>query len=287
MLNQSPIVAKYKPLADVAESTVPSASLEPTKAPSRSPWALAFLAVALLAGSISFVLRPAEVGAEPAHDDQIIRLYITTLGRTPDADGLAYWSERRENGEGLDDLARIMIQLPEAQRVSSGDFVVDAYRNALGRDPEPAGHEFWSGFEDPAQAIAAIADSEEHILRTGTLPPPVDLSSVVSPSAAITEPPTVVPDGWVDAGHGVFVPPILLEIRFCESSDDYTAANRRSSARGAYQFLASSWRAYGHDERYGVSTADQAAPAQQDEAALLTWERDGTRPWYASRHCWG
>ncbi len=284
MPNQTPIVANYKPIADCAEPTAQSVAPAPSSAKTRSAWPVVVLAVALLAGSIAFVFRPAEVAAEPAHDDQIVRLYHTALGRMPDPAGLAYWSERRQSGESLVDLARIMTQLPEAQRVSSGDFVVDAYRNALNREPDPAGHTFWAAFDDPANAIAAIADSEEHIALTGTLPPPVDLSSV---SAASTEPQTDIPAGWVDAGHGVFVPPILLEIRFCESRDDYQAANRRSSARGAYQFLKSSWAAYGHDERYGVSTADQAAPAQQDEAALITWQRDGTRPWFASRHCWG
>ncbi len=95
------------------------------------------------------------------------------------------------------------------------------------------------------------------------------------------------PDGFVDAGHGVLVPPVLLKIRFCESTDNYTAANPNSSARGAYQFLTGSWAAYGHAERYGVNQAHLATPAQQDEAALLTWQRDGTRPWNASRSCWG
>ncbi len=99
---------------------------------------------------------------------------------------------------------------------------------------------------------------------------------------------TVVADnGYVDAGHGVMVPPVLLKIRFCESTDNYSAANPASSARGAYQFLTGSWAAYGHAERYGVSRAHLASPAQQDEAALITWQADGTRPWLASKHCWG
>ncbi len=102
-----------------------------------------------------------------------------------------------------------------------------------------------------------------------------------------TAPPTTADNGFVDAGHGVMVPPILLQIRYCESRDNYTAANPSSSARGAYQFLTGSWAAYGHATRYGVSQAHLATPAQQDEAALITWQRDGTRPWNASRHCWG
>ncbi len=100
-------------------------------------------------------------------------------------------------------------------------------------------------------------------------------------------PTTAAENGFVDAGHGVFVPPILLEIRRCESGGNYQAANPSSSARGAYQFLTGSWEAYGHAARYGVSRAHHATNAQQDEAALITWQRDGTRPWNASRHCWG
>lgn len=79
---------------------------------------------------------------------------------------------------------------------------------------------------------------------------------------------------------------MLLRIRFCESTDNYQAANPSSSARGAYQFLTGSWAGYGHADRYGVSQAHLATNAQQDEAALITWQRDGTRPWNASKSCW-
>lgn len=101
-----------------------------------------------------------------------------------------------------------------------------------------------------------------------------------------TAPATSATDGWVDTGNGVMVPQVLIEIRWCESRGDYEAANPSSSARGGYQFLTGSWKAYGHKDRYGVSQAHLATPAQQDEAALITWERDGTRPWNASKSCW-
>lgn len=220
------------------------------------------------------------VEAAQAHDDQITRLYITALGRYPETEGHEYWSARRVEGESLIDLARVMINLPEAQSVTSGDFVVDAYRNALSRFPDAEGHAHWLAYDDPARAVAWIADSEEHQQLTGTLPPP--LEAALDSKAKIS-----APEGWVDAGNGVYVPKILLAIRFCESRDSYVAANPRSSARGAYQFLTKSWAAYGHSARYGVSSASLATPAQQDEAAVITWQRSGTRPWNASRHCWG
>ncbi len=117
---------------------------------------------------------------------------------------------------------------------------------------------------------------------------PAEPEPAVEEAAPATTTTTAAADnGYVDAGHGVLVPPVLLKIRFCESTDNYTAANPASSARGGYQFLTGSWAAYGHAERYGVSQAHLASPAQQDEAALITWQADGTRPWLASKHCWG
>ncbi|MCP3989681.1 MAG: hypothetical protein GY724_11440 [Actinomycetia bacterium] len=116
----------------------------------------------------------------------------------------------------------------------------------------------------------------------------VDGSSSTSETPATTEaPPTTADNGWVDSGNGVMVPSVLLAIRFCESTDNYQAANPSSSARGAYQFLTNSWAWYGHADRYGVTQAHLATPAQQDEAALITWQKDGTTPWAASRSCWG
>ncbi|MGH1492089.1 MAG: transglycosylase family protein [Acidimicrobiales bacterium] len=91
---------------------------------------------------------------------------------------------------------------------------------------------------------------------------------------------------WVDSGNGVMVPDILLRIRFCESTNNYLAANSTSSARGAYQFLNKSWDWYGHAARTGIAEAHLASPAQQDESGLLTLQSQGTGPWAESRACW-
>ncbi|MEM7337507.1 MAG: transglycosylase family protein [Actinomycetota bacterium] len=140
--------------------------------------------------------------------------------------------------------------------------------------------------ETAAEATTTEAPAEE---SSTTEAPAEETTTTEAPAETTTTaaPASDTPDGWVDAGHGVFVPPVLLKIRFCESTDNYTAANTSSSARGAYQFLTGSWDWYGHAERTGVSQAHLATPAQQDQAALLTWQQDGTTPWNASRHCWG
>jgi len=143
----------------------------------------------------------------------------------------------------------------------------------------------------PAADAATAEKASETTETSATTPTTVAETTTTAPptTAAPTTaaPTTAANNGYVNAGHGVYVPPILLEIRRCESGGNYNAANPYSSARGAYQFLTGSWAAYGHAARYGVSQAHLATNAQQDEAALITWQRDGTRPWAASRNCWG
>ena len=92
--------------------------------------------------------------------------------------------------------------------------------------------------------------------------------------------------GYIDLGNGVYGPPIGLKIRFCESTNNYTAQNKLSTASGAWQFLDSTWRGYGFSERYHVSKAKYASPFQQDEAFVYAYEQDGTRPWNESKGCW-
>lgn len=158
--------------------------------------------------------------------------------------------------------------------------------SAAADDPQPSAEESSStaAGETPEPAPD---ESETTAAEDPSTTEPTTETAVAEPTTT-TAPPetTAAAGGWVDTGNGVLVPPVLLAIRYCESRDNYTAANPASSARGGYQFLTGSWAGYGHKDRYGVSQAHLATPAQQDEAALITWQADGTRPWNASRSCW-
>jgi hypothetical protein len=71
----------------------------------------------------------------------------------------------------------------------------------------------------------------------------------------------------------------------CESGGNPAAQNPRSTASGLFQFLDSSWAAYG-GLRY-ASRAKYATPAQQYAVANAAYARSGLTPWAASRACWG
>lgn len=190
-------------------------------------------------------------------------LFAAVLGREPAPVAVDYWGEvvRAEGGEAT---AAHLLHQPEV--LASNRSVASWYRSVLRRDPDAEGLAFWRSV--PAEvALWGIASS-------------------VEAGCGWTDPAPVYPPGWVDLGHGVWGPAILAEIRWCESRDDYGAANPTSSARGAYQFLRSSWKNYGHAESTGVRSADQATPAEQDAAAVATWQRSGARPWNPSRSCW-
>jgi hypothetical protein len=230
--------------------------------------------------SDAFGTADTEVSANQAGVDPEI-----ALGFDPDRDGLRY-----ETLADLDQTLAPTTTAPATTTTEPSTTVTTVPPTQAPTTPAPTEAPTTEP-PPPTEAPPADAPAEE----TGSVPDAAATEAPPEPAAdppaeaapPVTEAPVAgAPEGWVDAGHGVFVPPVLLAIRFCESTDNYTAANPHSSARGAYQFLTSSWAAYGHKDRYGVTRAHQATPAQQDEAAVITWERDGTRPWNASKHCW-
>ena len=95
--------------------------------------------------------------------------------------------------------------------------------------------------------------------------------------------PTVGGEGAAEGAETTEMPAVMWRIRRCESGGDYRAANPRSTASGAWQFLDSTWR--------GVTglpgRARDYSPAVQDRAALKLYRSSGTRPWNASKGCWG
>jgi hypothetical protein len=75
---------------------------------------------------------------------------------------------------------------------------------------------------------------------------------------------------------------IPLAIARCESQFQWDAANRGSSARGVFQYVARTWRHTDEGKR-GTSALDADANIRMALTHMLTI---GTSPWKASRSCW-
>lgn len=82
-----------------------------------------------------------------------------------------------------------------------------------------------------------------------------------------------------------YADPNWAPIIACESGGKPTAQNRSSTASGLFQFLDSSWIAYGGGKY--ANRAKDATPMQQYEIANRAYAQSGLTPWTASRGCWG
>ena len=91
------------------------------------------------------ILRDVGVAMAPAKSDELVGLYLATFGRPPDAEGLAYWEQRREAGMPLAQIAQSFMEHSEAQALSSGARLVeDVYQHVFGRAADSAGLAYWS-----------------------------------------------------------------------------------------------------------------------------------------------
>jgi peptidoglycan hydrolase-like protein with peptidoglycan-binding domain len=67
---------------------------------------------------------------------------------------------------------------------------------------------------------------------------------------------------------------VLERIAQCESGGDPTAVSADGRYFGKYQFSKPTWRSVG-----GTGNPARAPEAEQDERALILYEREGTAPW--------
>lgn len=80
---------------------------------------------------------------------------------------------------------------------------------------------------------------------------------------------------------------VMEKIAFCESRNNPSAKNPKSTASGRFQFLRGSWEYYG-TKKWG-SLEGRNVFDNDDNTELAYWVASeyGLSPWYASRHCWG
>ncbi len=105
----------------------------------------------------------------------VYRLYAASLGRTPDEQGLRFWTAAAREGLPPDALAGAFVSAPEFDALfgedpSDAEVVAAFYRTVLRREPEPAGDAFWQGAlatgdYDRADMLLFFADSPENRAR--------------------------------------------------------------------------------------------------------------------------
>ncbi len=158
-----------------------------------------------------------EVTASLDTDEIIAEVYERSLGRTPDAQGLAFW--RAEVASGRRSLAQFIVAVtesPESIQLRRSDIVTTlAYLGLLQRTPEPGGLRFWSGEIADGLPIVTLADTiialPEYQERFPTAPTittevvasgltvPWDIESLPDGTLVITERPgglhVLLPDG--------------------------------------------------------------------------------------------
>jgi hypothetical protein len=100
------------------------------------------------------------------------RIYQAAFARTPDNDGLEYWIEALDAGQGLYAVGLGFVHSAEFSNLYGntsdvGDFVNRVYNNILGRDGEPEGLIYWTseieaGRRDMASVLIGFSESQEN-----------------------------------------------------------------------------------------------------------------------------
>jgi hypothetical protein len=89
----------------------------------------------------------------------IAQIYQDQFGRTPDAGGLKFYSDALANGMSVADVSKSIAQSLEGQQMDV-QAAASAYRQALGRNPEPAGLQYWmSVAQDQGLTAQQLKDS--------------------------------------------------------------------------------------------------------------------------------
>jgi hypothetical protein len=85
----------------------------------------------------------ARPGAVKENADAVVtQIFTQQLGRAPDAAGLQYWSNLLQNGGNTQSIVAGIAQSKEGQDMDLQS-ATSAYRQALGRNPEPGGMQYW------------------------------------------------------------------------------------------------------------------------------------------------
>ena len=139
----------------------------------RSSW-VTRLSGADTAGDLVAALRatPDQTGLV----DPVSRLYRAYFLRSPDVGGLNYWVSQRRAGRSLYWISEAFARSTEFTALygslSDPEFMNLVYRQVLEREPEPAGHSYWteqlqSGRKTRGMVMVGFSEAAEYKTRNG------------------------------------------------------------------------------------------------------------------------
>ncbi len=116
---------------------------------------------------LSLLLLTTVLNATAPTQGNIVKLYIATFNRAPDAAGLNYWST---SGISIESMAKYFFNSTEVQVIyppgsTTGDFVEAVYENLFNRASDPGGFTYWveeidSGRLDRSNVILAVIKTD-------------------------------------------------------------------------------------------------------------------------------
>lgn len=188
-----------------------------------------------------------------ASEHQIFRLYQAAFNRTPDEDGFAFHvASFRDRHISVVRVAQSFTESEEWKNMYDGldnsAIVTKMYQHVLDREPDQAGHEYWTRLlnegVDISSVLLGIANSPENVEKTETIPVisqfynPNEIEYVIDKKASDAD---KIFTGI--SGPRVSVTADMLEIARCEStSGEFQINLDGSGANGWYQFMDETWQ---------------------------------------------
>ncbi len=210
---------------------------------------------------------------------EVTAVRVSTVARVSDAPppqmaAVLFGQAAVERREATERMARAVVA-ERAERAAAAE----AARLAAEEAEREAAAEVERTALAEAARVAAMAAARVTPTTVREQPSPQSTTTRGAPGAGANDGSLKARIGGCESGGGPSMPVV------------YTAANPRSTASGAYQYLDSTWRTEdsdgdGRKDSYGGYSRAKDAPPSVQEARMDADLANGTGPWASSRYCW-
>ncbi len=234
--------------------------------------------------------------ASPGVRDSIVRLYLATLDRAPDAAGRDYWVGQYLDAVPLSSIAEHFMSSPEwAARYGDVDdarFIELLYRNVFDRVPDDEGYRYWQarlheGYPRTT-LLLGFSESAEFVSDTGTAapepPPPLPWPTVPADSGQGRR--IIYANGgqrvWIIGDDGrIFHSHLVSGRAGVPRPGTYSVFSKSEKAWAGHDGITMQWMVrFAHGDRYAIGF--HAIPRRSDGTPLQSESELGS---YRSAGC--